>query len=81
MDMSAMQKHKFIQFVVLTCILWVSAAFSQTADLYRLYVNNNIHELKSLSNAGRIINQDWDKFVKILFVEEMKDALPAYVDL
>lgn len=76
-----MQKHRFVQYLILSVIFIISALSAQPEHWLRLYGENNIVELKRLLNENKITDPDWAAFVKILFEEEVENALPQFVDL
>ena len=81
MDLSSVQKHRFVQYLILFLLLSSSVLSAQSELWFRLYTENKIGELKKLLNEHKIANPDWANFVEILFEEEVENALPRYVDL
>ncbi len=79
MGMSTMQKHRFIQYLIVALFFLVQVLHAQSEHWYRLYVDQEILQLKQLLDKNEISDAQWRQFVEVLFQEEMEDVLPAYM--
>ncbi|GAB4368952.1 MAG: hypothetical protein Kow0042_10430 [Calditrichia bacterium] len=81
MDLSSMQKYRFIQYLIASIAISITAVFAGPEHWFNLYRENNIAALHQLQSSNQIDDPDWRKFVDILFIEEMNEALPEYIAL
>jgi len=75
------QKHRFVQYLIISVVLVSSSLLAQPDNWFRLYTENNIVELKKLLDEKKITDTNWASFVEILYEEEVENALPRFVDL
>lgn len=79
--MSTMQKYRFFYIIILFSVLFCSTGFSQESHVSVLYIQNKISEIETALNAGKITDEDWNKFAQALFVEDLDAALNLYIEL
>ncbi len=81
MDLSAMQKYRFIQYLIIFSISFCLNVTAQPQKWYKLYKDNDLLKLEQSWKSGKINNTDWNTFLGYIFTEKFEDILPSIIQL
>ena len=81
MDLSAMQKPRFLRKLIPILLLIACSVQAQGQRIYNLYTSDQYAEIEKMLVEGQIVEQDWKKFCETLFIEDLDTAMKEYISL
>jgi hypothetical protein len=80
MDMSGMQKHRFLQYLAFLLLL-PTFLLAQPKVWYDAYLENDVASLQADLNTNKITNPDWKQFIQAIFMEDVEEAFTQFISV
>jgi SPOR domain len=81
LDLSPVQKYRFIRLLVILVSVVSFSAHGQEVDLYQLYIDGQIATLESMLASDQIKQLEWKTFISAIFQENFDEALRQFINI